>query len=215
MFEVGFWELALIGVVALMVVGPERLPRLARTVGIYIGKTRRMVAQVKDDIEREVRADDLKQSLEEAKGLREAYESLDETRQGFNEAANSMSETRVAYESYGSKRQTEGDENTDPLTRTAPKTKIDAGPEAATVRPEGESADGLRAHEPPRVGSDDVVVSDRDNPSLESTGGAAESWSGNPARNTAGTSLDNTHGETSAENQEDSGSLADERRAES
>ena len=56
MFEVGFWELAIIAVVALLVVGPEKLPSLARTVGLYVGKIRRMVAQVKDDIEREVQA---------------------------------------------------------------------------------------------------------------------------------------------------------------
>jgi len=59
MFDIGFWELALIGVVALVVVGPERLPALARTAGLWIGKARSMVADVKEDIQREIDRQDL------------------------------------------------------------------------------------------------------------------------------------------------------------
>lgn len=81
MFEVGFWELALIGAVALLVVGPEKLPSLARTVGIYVGKIRRIVAQAKEDIEREVRADELRRSMDEAETLRQtAFRQVDEAR---------------------------------------------------------------------------------------------------------------------------------------
>ena len=50
MFEVGFWELPLIGVVAMIVVGPERLPGLARTAGLWLGKARRMLADVKAEV---------------------------------------------------------------------------------------------------------------------------------------------------------------------
>ena len=63
MFDVGFQELALIGVIALIVVGPERLPRMARTLGLWMGKIRYYVGQVKSDIEREVRAQELKEML--------------------------------------------------------------------------------------------------------------------------------------------------------
>ncbi len=59
MFDVGFWELALIGVIALVVVGPERLPALARTAGLWIGKARSMVADVKQDIQQEMERQDL------------------------------------------------------------------------------------------------------------------------------------------------------------
>jgi sec-independent protein translocase protein TatB len=69
MFDVGFWELALIAVVALLVVGPERLPALARTVGLWVGRLRRYVSTVKDDIEREIRADELKEMLEKSKDV--------------------------------------------------------------------------------------------------------------------------------------------------
>jgi len=59
MFDVGFWELALIGVVALLIVGPERLPGVARTVGLWLGKARRILREAKADLEREMKAHDI------------------------------------------------------------------------------------------------------------------------------------------------------------
>ena len=63
MFDVGFWELALIGLVMLVVVGPERLPKLARTAGLWLGRGRRMLSSVKAEIDRELKADELKEIL--------------------------------------------------------------------------------------------------------------------------------------------------------
>jgi sec-independent protein translocase protein TatB len=63
MFDIGALELVLIGVVALLVVGPERLPKLARTAGLWIGRARRALASVKDEIDREVKADELREIL--------------------------------------------------------------------------------------------------------------------------------------------------------
>ena len=65
MFEIGFLELALLGVIALLVVGPSRLPGLVRTVGMWVGRAQRLVAQVRADIEREVRADELRKAAKE------------------------------------------------------------------------------------------------------------------------------------------------------
>jgi len=59
MFDVGFWELALIGVVALLIVGPERLPGVVRTAGRWLGKARRIVREAKADLEREMKAHDI------------------------------------------------------------------------------------------------------------------------------------------------------------
>jgi sec-independent protein translocase protein TatB len=64
MFDIGFWELALVGLVALLVVGPERLPKLARTAGLWIGRGRRMLSSVKAEIDRELKAEELRQILE-------------------------------------------------------------------------------------------------------------------------------------------------------
>ena len=54
MFDIGFSELMVIGVVALVVIGPERLPKVARTVGVLFGRLQRYVTQVKSDISREM-----------------------------------------------------------------------------------------------------------------------------------------------------------------
>jgi sec-independent protein translocase protein TatB len=60
MFDVGFSELIVIALVALIVIGPERLPRVARTLGALLGRAQRYVNDVKSDIEREVNLDELK-----------------------------------------------------------------------------------------------------------------------------------------------------------
>jgi sec-independent protein translocase protein TatB len=59
-FDIGFSELMVIGVVALVVIGPERLPKVARTAGALFGRMQRYVADVKADINREIEASELK-----------------------------------------------------------------------------------------------------------------------------------------------------------
>lgn len=54
MFDIGFWELAIIGIVALLVMGPEKLPGLVRDVSKWVRATRRFVSQTRSDIEREL-----------------------------------------------------------------------------------------------------------------------------------------------------------------
>lgn len=60
MFDIGFSELMVIGIVALIVIGPERLPRVARTAGHLLGRAQRYVNDVKADINREIQLDELK-----------------------------------------------------------------------------------------------------------------------------------------------------------
>jgi sec-independent protein translocase protein TatB len=60
MFDIGFTELMVIAVVALIVIGPERLPKVARTVGLLFGRMQRYVNDVKSDISREMALDDLR-----------------------------------------------------------------------------------------------------------------------------------------------------------
>ena len=67
MFEVGFSEIALIAVVALLVLGPERLPGVARTVGALVRRARASWQNVKGEIERELAAEDMKRNLDEAR----------------------------------------------------------------------------------------------------------------------------------------------------
>ena len=60
MFDIGFSELMVIGVVALLVIGPEKLPKVARTLGHLLGRAQRYVNDVKSDINREIQLDELK-----------------------------------------------------------------------------------------------------------------------------------------------------------
>ncbi len=76
MFDVGFTELMVIALVALIVVGPERLPRVARTAGHWLGRLQRYVSDVKADINREIQLEDLKklqqQVAEQARTMEES-----------------------------------------------------------------------------------------------------------------------------------------------
>ena len=60
MFDIAFSELMIIGVVALLVIGPEKLPKVARTLGHLLGRAQRYVNDVKSDISREIQLDELK-----------------------------------------------------------------------------------------------------------------------------------------------------------
>lgn len=64
MFDIGALELVVIAVVALIVVGPERLPRLARTAGRWVGRARRTLLSVKEEIDREIKAEELREILQ-------------------------------------------------------------------------------------------------------------------------------------------------------
>lgn len=86
MFDVGFWELSIIMVVALLVIGPERLPGLARKAGLYLGKARRFVASVKNDINQELKAEELKRILKEQQDSAGLHEIIEETKQSISQA---------------------------------------------------------------------------------------------------------------------------------
>ncbi len=75
MFDFSIGELGVIGVVALVVLGPERMPKVARTVGEWIGKAQRYVNEVKSDINREMELAELKKLQEEAKSAADTLKS--------------------------------------------------------------------------------------------------------------------------------------------
>ena len=66
MFDVGFSELLVIAVVALLVLGPERLPRAARFAGLWVRRARAQWHTVRNELEQELAAEDLRKSLEQA-----------------------------------------------------------------------------------------------------------------------------------------------------
>jgi sec-independent protein translocase protein TatB len=91
MFDIGFWELLLIAVVALLVIGPERLPGVARTAGVWVGRVRRFVVSVRADVDRELKQEELAKLLEEQKkSLTEVHEIIEETRDSVEQAVGSV-----------------------------------------------------------------------------------------------------------------------------
>jgi sec-independent protein translocase protein TatB len=98
MFDFSFGELALISAVALVVLGPERLPKVARTVGEWAGKAQRYVSQVKADINREMELAELKKLQEQARGMAREFETsvqgeIKGIEAGVNSAVSTLSGT--------------------------------------------------------------------------------------------------------------------------
>lgn len=82
MFEIGLAELALIALIALLVLGPEKLPRAARMAGLYVRKARATWHSIRTDIERELAAEDMKQALKNTQqqlGVDEIGKTLKDT----------------------------------------------------------------------------------------------------------------------------------------
>ena len=82
MFDIGFSELLLIGVVGLLVLGPERLPGAIRTASLWIGRIRRQFHEIKAEVEREIGADEIRAQLRNEQimdQLRESREALQST----------------------------------------------------------------------------------------------------------------------------------------
>lgn len=89
MFDIGFAELLIIFVVALLVIGPERLPTVARKVGLYIGRLKRSFNNIKREVEQELEIEAVKAKLKENAMLAEAREleqSLSETTEQIKKA---------------------------------------------------------------------------------------------------------------------------------
>ncbi len=120
MFDIGFFELVLLGVVGLLVLGPERLPHAIRMTSAYLGKIRRAVSSVRDEFEREVNIQEMqeriKQQMEES-GLDEAQKSLHNLKQQV-EAPFPIANSKEIGEKL--KQQEQEQEEDDPDTRHNP-----------------------------------------------------------------------------------------------
>ena len=76
MFDIGFWELLLIAIVALLVVGPERLPKLVREVGMWIGHAKASFQSIRREISRELDEQELREALNEQIEFNEKEQSI-------------------------------------------------------------------------------------------------------------------------------------------
>lgn len=76
MFDIGFWEILLIAVVALVVVGPERLPRLIRVTGLWIGRAQASLQAIRTEISKEINAQELKDALKKPDNMPDLNEQI-------------------------------------------------------------------------------------------------------------------------------------------
>jgi len=144
MFDVGFSELLFIGLVALIVLGPERLPKVARTVGHLLGRMQRYAASVKADIEREIQLEELKRL--EAQIQAQARELEREMQQ---QAAS------IAHEIDGARRAVE----TEPTAVGAEPAAVGAEPAAVGAEPAAAGAEPAAAGaEPAAAGAEPAAA---------------------------------------------------------
>jgi sec-independent protein translocase protein TatB len=94
MFDIGFSELLVIGVVALLVIGPERLPKVARTAGVIFGRFQRYVANVKGDIQRELDASEISRLKTEVQDAARSFEqNVNEQVQSVDSSAKELEQS--------------------------------------------------------------------------------------------------------------------------
>ena len=92
MFEIGFTELLLVGIVALIVLGPDRLPGAVRTAGLWIGRIKRSFSAIKAEVEREIGADEIRRQLHNEQIL-ELEREMNAMKQSINAPFGSLTET--------------------------------------------------------------------------------------------------------------------------
>lgn len=159
MFDVSFTEMMVIGVIALIVIGPERLPKVARTVGHLLGRAQRYVNDVKSDIKREVELDELrkfKSEMDDAAGsvtnsLRDTENSI---RTGLNDTAQTatkeISDLKKEVESPAGATNPSTSDATSVSATTAATTSVDVSP-AGTAAPADTVLDAPAATPQPKT----------------------------------------------------------------
>ncbi|MFY1871868.1 Sec-independent protein translocase protein TatB [Achromobacter xylosoxidans] len=148
MFDVSLTELMVIGVVALIVIGPERLPKVARTVGHLLGRAQRYVNDVKSDIQREIELDELRKFKSEMEtAAQDVQQSLNDTHNALQEPVQQFRAEldEVAREASGKPAITAGAE-----TATASADPHAAVPADPLMTPQaGQPAEAPRSIAPP------------------------------------------------------------------
>ncbi|MGZ4957787.1 MAG: Sec-independent protein translocase protein TatB [Methylomonas sp.] len=93
MFDVGFSELVMVALIALLVIGPERLPKAARIAGWWLGKARSTIANVKAEIKQELHAEEMRQLLQQQSIADELQRTVDDTKAAASDINKSLTAT--------------------------------------------------------------------------------------------------------------------------
>ncbi len=88
----------MVALVALLVIGPEKLPKVARMAGFWVAKSRRLVATVKQEINDEFQAEELRQALKNHTGIQDLQKLVEDTSEGLHAMQSSIKQKPEAYE---------------------------------------------------------------------------------------------------------------------
>lgn len=138
MFDIGFLELVLVGIIGLIILGPERLPVAARTLGKWVGRARRMVSQFTQEIDKEIEIEELKKQLKkqgESLDINKDVKQIQETVSQALKEAEQDAESELAPHSG----------EYEPLPRKEPDTAFN---EPAPIEPDQETAEPEKAPSP-------------------------------------------------------------------
>jgi sec-independent protein translocase protein TatB len=179
-FDFSVWELVVIGGVALVVIGPERLPRVARTAGHLLGRFQRYVADVKSDINREIELAELKK-LQTT--VQDAAREIEQTvREGAGEAEKHLKEAEGELKAAGEELKKAEQELTsgftpphmgtsiappEPATVTQPAPEVEYDPRAAALNPDMAAAYAATKAKQTETTEPPVDVPEEPSPQLE------------------------------------------------
>lgn len=150
MFDIGFWEILIIGVVALLIVGPDRLPGLVTFVGQWVGRARRFANHMRNEIRDELETEQLKNLLDEQnRELGKLRQEVDEVRDDTvrsvkevrEETEKALNEEPDAAQATGADRHGADDADGTGGTATGETRTAAAEPAAGSERPEPSDTD--------------------------------------------------------------------------
>lgn len=98
MFDIGFTELLVIAVVGLLVIGPEQLPGTVRTIMLWLGRLRRSFTQVRQELEREIGAEDIRRQLHNESVMQSIEQTREEVNSIAKEAESEIQRTQAAFD---------------------------------------------------------------------------------------------------------------------
>ncbi|ENM5745940.1 Sec-independent protein translocase subunit TatB [Vibrio mimicus] len=130
MFDIGFWELVLIAIVALVVLGPERLPHAIRSVAKFVSAAKSMANSVKDELAHELKVQELQENLRKAEqmGMQNLSPELQKSVESLKQAAQ---EVQRPYAVTPNSETTSGSASGDTSSAPEPDVRLDSAPQSA------------------------------------------------------------------------------------
>lgn len=140
MFDIGFAELLLIAVLGLLVLGPERLPTAVRTISLWLGRLRRSFTSIRQEIEREVGADEIRRQLHNESIMASLEDSKKSLRDGLESAADDIRSVERSLSRANAKQDAEDDTSEPALDEhsiapEATEADLEAAPDASNNTP--------------------------------------------------------------------------------